>query len=218
MRDTCVCTVFRDKNNSAAMSGFDRPPATRRAIFTSVGVSAPHPDAGRLGYRRPPGPDSQWQQPRARAMYIQVGTERLVCRHRSRQRMPSRGRIIPAGGQHRGVLEREAMVKRSPGRTEIVSGRQHRARITGHQPPALISHRGFHGQLLPFRLLLRRRCGGGKRRFIGQLQKQPAPEPAAEGTCSSSTARSPARSPSTRCREPRRSCPPAPLAGRAPAG
>jgi hypothetical protein len=29
MCDTCVCTVLRDKNNSAATSGFDRPFATK---------------------------------------------------------------------------------------------------------------------------------------------------------------------------------------------
>jgi len=50
MCETCVCTVLRDKNSSAATSGFDRPSATRYATFTSVGVSASHPVAGRARY------------------------------------------------------------------------------------------------------------------------------------------------------------------------
>src|ERR1019366_1552842 len=59
MCETWVCTVLRDKNSSAAMSGLDRPTATRRAILVSVGGRAsrprsttPHPPAV-VGARRP---------------------------------------------------------------------------------------------------------------------------------------------------------------------
>jgi hypothetical protein len=54
MCDTWVCTVLRDSSNSAAMSGLDRPSATREAIFASVGVSASHPRVAPA--RRPPRP------------------------------------------------------------------------------------------------------------------------------------------------------------------
>src|SRR5579859_4685581 len=43
IRDTCTCTVYRDKNNRAPISGFDNPSPTRYATFTSVGVNAAHP-------------------------------------------------------------------------------------------------------------------------------------------------------------------------------
>ncbi len=53
MWETWVCTVLRDKNSSVAMSGLDRPWATRKAIFASVGVSACQPLVA-AGGRRPP--------------------------------------------------------------------------------------------------------------------------------------------------------------------
>ena len=47
MCDTCVCTVLRDKNNSAADVRIRQPVRHQLATFTSVGVSASHPVAGR---------------------------------------------------------------------------------------------------------------------------------------------------------------------------
>jgi hypothetical protein len=47
MRETWVCTVLRDKNSPAAISGLDRPSATKYAMFRSVGVSASQPESGR---------------------------------------------------------------------------------------------------------------------------------------------------------------------------
>jgi len=43
MCETCVCTVVRDKNCSAAMSGFGRPCAAGSATRGQVGVSAARP-------------------------------------------------------------------------------------------------------------------------------------------------------------------------------
>src|SRR5260370_28696599 len=45
MWETCVSTVLRDSQSSAAMSGLDCPSATSYAIFASVGVSAELPGA-----------------------------------------------------------------------------------------------------------------------------------------------------------------------------
>jgi hypothetical protein len=55
MWETWVCTVFLDRNSSAAMSGLDWPVATRAPIFASAGVSAAQPvaaAAGRLPWPR----------------------------------------------------------------------------------------------------------------------------------------------------------------------
>ncbi len=43
MCETCVCTVLRDKNSSAAVSGFGRPCAVSSATGSQVGVSAARP-------------------------------------------------------------------------------------------------------------------------------------------------------------------------------
>ena len=43
MCQTCVCTVSRDKDSSAAVSGSGRPCATRWATRSQVGVSAARP-------------------------------------------------------------------------------------------------------------------------------------------------------------------------------
>jgi hypothetical protein len=43
MFGTWLCTVRRDSHSAVAMSGLDRPTATRSAIFNSVAVSAAQP-------------------------------------------------------------------------------------------------------------------------------------------------------------------------------
>ena len=47
MWETWVCTVLRDRNSSAAMSGLDLPSAIKEAILASVGVSASQPSVVR---------------------------------------------------------------------------------------------------------------------------------------------------------------------------
>ena len=47
MWEMSVCTVRLDKNMPRAISDVESPRATRAAILTSVGVSAPQPEAPR---------------------------------------------------------------------------------------------------------------------------------------------------------------------------
>ena len=128
MLETWNCTVRREVNVREAMSGFDRPAETRRAICSSVGVNAAQPDFG----RRPMTPDAAAD---AIATEVGVGAGQVPRRF---ERHVSPGRQVELGtGSLAGTLGGELHGRTFP--SLRLEQRPYRSRIVVRDAHELLS-------------------------------------------------------------------------------